>query len=176
MLTVGDQLPAFKLTATVKRTPGDAFADITEKSYPGKWLVLFFWPKDFTFVCPTEIAEFGRKQKEFDRRGAQVLGASTDNEYVHLAWREHDKTLAELPFPMLSDIKRELSQALGIIDKSAGVALRATFIVDPDGVIQWVSVNNLDTGRNVEEVIRVLDALQTGELTPCGWQPGQATL
>jgi len=138
--------------------------------------VLFFWPKDFTFVCPTEIAEFGRKEKEFQRRGAQVLGASTDNEYVHLAWREHDKSLAELPFPMLSDIKRELSQELGILDKSEGVALRATFIVDPEGVIQWVSVNNLATGRNVDEVLRALDALQTGELTPCGWQPGQATL
>jgi alkyl hydroperoxide reductase subunit AhpC len=176
MLTVGDKLPAFKLKATVKRSPGDAFADLTDKSYPGKWLVLFFWPKDFTFVCPTEIAEFGRKEKEFQRRGAQVLGASTDNEYVHLAWREHDKSLAELPFPMLSDIKRELSQELGILDKSEGVALRATFIVDPEGVIQWVSVNNLATGRNVDEVLRALDALQTGELTPCGWQPGQATL
>jgi alkyl hydroperoxide reductase subunit AhpC len=176
MLTVGDKLPAFKLKATVKRSAGDAFADLTDKSYPGKWLVLFFWPKDFTFVCPTEIAEFGRKEKEFQRRGAQVLGASTDNEYVHLAWREHDKSLAELPFPMLSDIKRELSQELGILDKSEGVALRATFIVDPEGVIQWVSVNNLATGRNVDEVLRALDALQTGELTPCGWQPGQATL
>jgi peroxiredoxin (alkyl hydroperoxide reductase subunit C) len=176
MLTVGDRLPEFKLKATVRRTPGEEFADVTDRSHPGKWLVLFFWPKDFTFVCPTEIAEFGRKENEFQKRGAQVLGASTDNEYVHLAWREHNKTLAELPFPMLSDIKHELSAALGILDKQEGVALRATFIVDPEGVIQWVSVNNLDTGRNVDEVLRVLEALQTGELTPCGWQPGQATL
>ena len=172
MLTVGDKLPGFKLKATVKRVAGEEFADVTDKSYPGKWLVLFFWPKDFTFVCPTEIAEFGRKEKEFQKRGAP----STDNEYVHLAWREHDKTLQDLPFPMLSDIKHEFSNALGILDKEEGVALRATFIVDPEGKIQWVSVNNLSTGRNVDEVVRALDALQTGELTPCGWQPGQATL
>ncbi len=174
MLTVGDHLPAFKLKAAIE--PGQEFVDITDQSYPGKWLVLFFWPKDFTFVCPTEIAEFGRKEPEFRKRDAQVLGASVDNPYVHLAWRTHDKTLANLPFPMLADLRRDLSIALGILDKEEGVALRATFIVDPKGVIQWVSVNNLDAGRNVDEVLRNLDALQTGELTPCGWQPGQATL
>src|SRR5579862_8897835 len=129
MLTIGDRLPAFKLTAAVKTTPGEEFADLTDKSFPGKWLVLFFWPKDFTFVCPTEIAEFGKRYADFREKGAEVLGASTDNEYVHLAWRQHDKTLADLPFPMLSDIKRELSTELGILDKHAGVALRATFIV-----------------------------------------------
>lgn len=176
MLTVGDRIPAFKLKAAVTREPGKEFSTVTHESYAGKWLVLFFWPKDFTFVCPTEIAEFGRKDPEFKKRNAQVLGASTDNEYVHLAWREHDKTLRDLPFPMLADLKRELSSELGILDKEEGVALRATFIVSPEGVIQWASVNNLDTGRNVDEVLRVLDALQTGELTPCGWQPGQATL
>src|SRR5262249_2944107 len=104
MLTVGDRLPAFSLKATVTRKPGAEFQEVTDRSYPGKWLVLFFWPKDFTFVCPTEIAEFGHKEHAFREHGAQVLGASTDNEYVHLAWREHDKTLHELPFPMLSDI------------------------------------------------------------------------
>ena len=176
MLTVGDRIPAFKLKAAVTREPGKEFSTVTHESYPGKWLVLFFWPKDFTFVCPTEIAEFGRKDPEFKKRNAQVLGASTDNEYVHLAWREHDKSLRDLPFPMLADLKRELSSDFGILDKDEGVALRATFIVSPEGVIQWASVNNLDTGRNVDEVLRVLDALQTGELTPCGWQPGQATL
>jgi peroxiredoxin (alkyl hydroperoxide reductase subunit C) len=176
MLTVGDRIPAFKLKAAVERTPGKEFSTVTHESYPGKWLVVFFWPKDFTFVCPTEIAEFGRKDPEFKQHNAQVLGASTDNEYVHLAWREHDKSLRDLPFPMLADLKREFSAAFGILDKDEGVALRATFIVNPEGVIQWVSVNNLDTGRNVDEVLRVLEALQTGELTPCGWQPGQATL
>jgi lipoyl-dependent peroxiredoxin subunit C len=176
MLTVGDRLPAFKLKAAVRTTPGEEFADISDKSYPGKWLVLFFWPKDFTFVCPTEIAEFGKREPDFRAKGAQVLGASTDNEYVHLAWRQHDATLRDLPFPMLSDIKHELSHALGILDKAEGVALRATFIVDPDGVIQWASVNSLNVGRSVPEVVRVLEAVQTGELTPCNWQPGQATL
>jgi len=176
MLTVGDHIPAFKLKAAVERTPGKEFSTVTHESYPGKLLIVFFWPKDFTFVCPTEIAEFGRKDPEFKKRNAQVLGASTDNEYVHLAWREHDKTLRDLPFPMLADLKRELSSGFGILDKEEGVALRATFIVSPEGIIQWASVNNLDTGRNVDEVLRVLEALQTGELTPCGWQPGQATL
>jgi len=176
MLTVGDHLPAFKLKAAVSTEPGDEFADITDRSHPGKWLVLFFWPMDFTFVCPTEIAEFGRRDADFKKRGAQVLGASIDTEYVHVAWRRQDPQLRELPFPMLADVKRALSTALGILDKDDGVALRATFIVDPEGVIRWVSVNNLDVGRNVPEVVRVLDALQTGELTPCNWQPGQATL
>jgi peroxiredoxin (alkyl hydroperoxide reductase subunit C) len=176
MLTVGDRLPEFKLKSVVHTEPGQEFTDLTDKSHPGKWLVLFFWPKDFTFVCPTEIAEFGRQNGQFKERGAQLLGASTDTEYVHLAWRTHDRTLKDLPFPMLADTKRELSNALGILDKEEGVALRATFIVNPEGVIQWVSVNNLDTGRNVSEVVRALDALQTGELTPCNWQPGQKTL
>jgi len=176
MLTVGDRLPAFKLKAAVRTEPGEEFADITDKSHPGKWLVLFFWPMDFTFVCPTEIAEFGRRDADFKQRGAQLLGASTDSEYVHVAWRRQDPQLKSLPFPMLADVKRELSTELGILDKSVGVALRATFIVDPEGVIQWVSVNNLDVGREVSEVVRVLDALQTGELTPCNWQKGEATL
>jgi alkyl hydroperoxide reductase subunit AhpC len=176
MLTVGDRLPAFKLKAAVATEPGAEFTNVSDKSYPGKWLVLFFWPMDFTFVCPTEIAEFGHRDGDFQARGAQVLGASTDTEYVHVAWRRQDPQLRALPFPMLADVKRELSSALGILDKNAGVALRATFIVDPEGIIQWVSVNNLDVGRDVAEVVRVLDALQTGELTPCGWQPGQPTL
>jgi peroxiredoxin (alkyl hydroperoxide reductase subunit C) len=131
---------------------------------------------DFTFVCPTEIAEFGRKNEEFTKRGAQVLGASTDTHYVHLAWRNDHPDLKDLPFPMVADTKRELSTALGILHKEAGVCLRATFIVDPEGTIRFVSVNDLSVGRNVAEVLRVLDALQTGELTACGWNPGEPTL
>ena len=176
MLTVGDRIPPFKLTAAVERTPGKEFSTVTHESYPGKWLVLFFWPKDFTFVCPTEIAAFGHKDAEFKQRNAQVLGASTDNEYVHLAWREHDKTLRELPFPMLSDIKRDLSGQLGILDDKAGVAQRATFLVDPDNVVRFIYVTDLSVGRNPQEVLRVLDALQTDELCPCNWQKGEATI
>ncbi len=176
MLTVGDKLPKFKMLATVGLDKGKEFTEVTDKSYEGKWLVLFYWPKDFTFVCPTEIAEFGKMNKDFKARDAQVLGASTDSEFVHLAWRNNHKDLKDLPFPMLADIKRELAQDLGILHKTEGVALRATFIVDPEGVIRWVSVNDLSVGRNVKEVLRTLDGLQTDELCPCNWEKGQATL
>jgi alkyl hydroperoxide reductase subunit AhpC len=176
MLTVGDKLPPFELQGVVSLQSGQEFQTISSETYPGKWLVLFFWPMDFTFVCPTEIAEFGRSHPAFLERGAQVLGASTDSHYVHLAWRQQHPALRGLPFPMLADVKRELSQVLGILDKKAGVALRATFLVDPTGVIRWASVNDLNVGRNVDEVLRVLDALQTNQLTPCNWHKGEATL
>ena len=176
MLTVGDKFPDFDLKAVVSTKPKDAFTQVTQGSFPGKWTVLFFWPKDFTFVCPTEIAAFGRLNEEFADRDAQVLGVSTDSEYVHLAWRQNHEDLRDLPFPMLADLKRELAGQLGILDREEGVALRATFIVDPDGIIRFVSVNDLNVGRNPQEVLRVLDALQTDELCPCNWQKGEATL
>jgi peroxiredoxin (alkyl hydroperoxide reductase subunit C) len=176
MLTVGDKLPSFALKGVVTTNPKTAFKDISETSYPGKWLVVFFWPKDFTFVCPTEIAAFGKLNGEFADRDAQVLGVSIDSEFVHLAWRQNHEDLNDLPFPMLADIKRELSAALGVLDKNEGVALRATFIVDPDGIIRFASVNDLSVGRNPQEVLRVLDALQTDELCPCNWQKGEQTL
>ena len=176
MLTVGDRFPAFRLTAVVGG-PGDGtFREVAHDSHPGRWLVIFFWPKDFTFVCPTEIAEFGRLEPEFAERGAQVLGARTDSEYVHLAWRRSHPELRDLPFPMLSDLRRDLSGALGILDRAEGVCLRATFLVDPQGVIRFASCNDLATGRNPGEVLRVLDALRTGELCPVNWKRGDATL
>jgi peroxiredoxin (alkyl hydroperoxide reductase subunit C) len=173
MLTVGEKFPLFELTAVVDVDPGKAFKQITENSFPSKWKVYFFWPKDFTFVCPTEIAAFGKLNKEFADRNAQLLGGSIDSDYVHLAWRENHPGLRNLPFPMLSDIKRELSTALGILDLKAGVSQRATFIVDPENTIRFVYVTDLSVGRDPKEVLRVLDALQTGELTPCGWQKGE---
>ena len=176
MLTVGDKFPEFKLEAVVSLDKGKEFQEITDKTFPGKWLVFFAWPMDFTFVCPTEIAEFGRRERDFADRDAQVLGASTDSHYVHLNWRKSHPDLRDIPFPMLADGKHELGQALGILHKQDGVALRATFIVDPEGVIRWVSVNDLNVGRNVDEVLRVLDALQTDELCPCNWQKGNPTL
>jgi alkyl hydroperoxide reductase subunit AhpC len=176
MLSVGQRFPHFDLKAVVSNDPPEAFQQVNDQSYPGKWKVVFFWPKDFTFVCPTEIAAFGALEKAFAERNAQVLGGSTDSEYVHLAWRRDHPDLKELPFPMLADIKRELSLALGILDEQEGVCLRATFIVDPEGVIRHASVNDLNVGRNPEEVLRILDALQTGELCPCSWKPGQPTL
>jgi peroxiredoxin (alkyl hydroperoxide reductase subunit C) len=176
MLTVGDTFPEFNLKAVVSLEAGKEFADLTASSFPGKWRVVFFWPMDFTFVCPTEIAEFGRRNGDFRDRDAQVLGASTDTHYVHLAWRQQHPDLKALPFPMLADTKRELSTALGILHKQDGVALRATFIVDPQGIVRWASVNDLSVGRNVDEVLRTLDALQTDELCPCNWKKGEKTL
>ena len=176
MLTIGEKFPSFAVTATVSTDKNKAFETITNESYPGKWKVYFFWPKDFTFVCPTEIAAFGKLNAEFDARDAQVLGGSVDSEFVHLAWRNNHEDLKDLPFPMLSDVKRDLTSQLGILDISAGVALRATFIVDPENIIRFVYVTDLSVGRNPQEVLRVLDALQTDELCPCNWQKGEATL
>jgi lipoyl-dependent peroxiredoxin subunit C len=176
MLTVGDKFPEFKLQAVVSLDKGKEFAEVTNESYEGKWKVVFFWPMDFTFICPTEIAEFGKRNADFADRDAQVLGASTDTHFVHLAWRNNHADLKNLPFPMLADTKRELSGALGILHKEAGVPLRATFIVDPEGTIRWASVNDLSAGRNVEEVVRTLDALQSDELCPCNWKKGEQTL
>ncbi len=176
MLSVGEKFPTFELTAAVNTDLKNAFKTITDQSYPGKWKVYFFWPKDFTFVCPTEIAAFGKANQDFADRDAQILGASIDSEYVHLAWRNNHPDLKNLPFPMLSDIKRDLSEQLGILDAKAGVSQRATFIVDPEGVIRFVYVTDLSVGRNPQEVLRVLDALQTDELCPCNWQKGQETI
>ncbi len=176
MLTIGDKFPGFKVKATVSINMNDAFTELTEQSYAGKWLVLFAWPKDFTFVCPTEIAAFGKLNSQFVDRDTQILGLSVDSEFVHLAWRQQKAELHDLPFPMLADVKRELSMALGILDKEEGVAQRATFIVDPQGIIRFVMVTALNVGRNPNEVLRVLDALQTDELCPCNWQKGEATI
>src|SRR5262245_19171984 len=176
MLTVGDKLPSFDLKAVVSTDPKHAFSEIGDRTDTGKWRVIFFWPKDFTFVCPTEIAAFGKLNGDFADRDAVIYGVSTDSEFVHLAWRQNHPDLKALPFPMLADIKRELSSAFGILDKQEGVALRATFVVDPEGVIRFVSVNDLSVGRNPQEVLRVLDALQTDELCPCNWQKGDAVL
>jgi len=162
--------------ATVGREKGKEFETISDASYPGKWKVYFFWPMDFTFVCPTEIAAFGKLAKEFADRDTQVIGGSTDSEFVHLAWRTHHEDLHDLPIPMLADKKQELSKALDILHKGIGMCLRATFVVDPEGTIRFVSVNDLSVGRNPQEVLRVVDALQTDELCPCNWEKGQATL
>lgn len=178
MLGVGQPFPKFSLPATVSTDTdlGKAFKNITESEYQGKWKVYFFWPKDFTFVCPTEIAAFGKLNGQFADRDTQVLGGSTDSEFVHHAWRNHHADLKDLPFPMLADIKRELSESLGILDPKEGVCQRATYVVDPENVIRFVAVNDLSVGRNPEEVLRVVDALQTDELCPCNWQKGEATL
>jgi peroxiredoxin (alkyl hydroperoxide reductase subunit C) len=177
MLTVGDKFPQFRLKATVGIDSLDtAFKDIDNDTYKGKWTLVFFWPKDFTFVCPTEIAAFGKLNADFNDRDAVVYGVSTDTEYVHLAWRKDHKDLRNLPFPMLADTAKRLTTALGILDAEEGVAKRATFLVDPDGIIRFAYVTDGSVGRNPQEVLRVLDALQTDELCPCNWNKGDEVL
>ena len=182
MKTIGDKLDAFEIIGV---KPGfnlpeengvSAFEPITEKSFAGKWKVIYFWPKDFTFVCPTEIVGFDRLAKQFEERDAVLLGGSTDNEFVKLAWRREHPDLANLPMWQFADAGGRFARALGVLNEAEGVALRATFIVDPDNVIQHVSVNNLNVGRNPDEVLRILDGLQTDELCPCNRNVGGATL
>ena len=176
MLGIGEKFPEFSMPAAVSLKKGEEFATIDSKSIKGKWSVVFFWPLDFTFVCPTEIAEFNKAYGDFQDRDAQLYGASCDSQFVHVAWRRDHPDLRDLKFPMLADNKKELSEALGILHKTDKVPLRATYIVDPDGIIRWVSVNDLSVGRNVKEVLRTLDALQTDELCPCNWEKGEQTL
>lgn len=181
MKTVGNKLEAFTVTGVKPgfndpQEEGDsAFVDLTLESFPGQWKVIYFYPKDFTFVCPTEIATFARLQPDFEERGAVVLAGSTDNEFTKLAWRRDHPDLDRLNHWQFADPLGSLVDQLGVRSPD-GVAYRATFIVDPEQTIQHVSVNNLDTGRNPEEVLRVLDATQTGELCPVSRPLGGATL
>lgn len=182
MLTVGQKIPEFSVIAA---KPGfnspeekgeSAFEVVTEQSFPGKWKVIYFYPKDFTFVCPTEIVEFAKLNSEFLERDAVVLGGSTDNEFVKLAWRREHKDLHSLEQYSFADVQGKLTDGFGIRDAESGSALRATFIIDPDNVVQHVSVNSLNVGRNPQEVLRILDALQTDELCPCNRPIGGETL
>ncbi|MBC8044607.1 MAG: peroxiredoxin [Rhizobacter sp.] len=178
MLTVGQKFPDFNLEAVVSREKGKEFTHVTseEARKAGKWTVLFFWPKDFTFVCPTEIKGFNDRLPDFRDNDAMLYGASTDTAFVHLAWRNNHEDLKELKFPMLSDHAKNLSTQLGILTGEDQVALRATYIVDPAGTIRWVSVNDLSVGRNIDEVVRTLQALQTDELCPCNWKEGEEVI
>ncbi len=176
MLTIGQKFPEFKKTAVVSLEMGKEFETISNEDLKGKWSVMFWWPKDFTFVCPTEITGFNDHYESFKKLDANLIGSSTDSEFVHLAWRNDHPGLRQLKFPMLADTSKSLAEDLGILEAGEKIAYRATFILDEEGVIRWVSVNDLAIGRNVPEVLRVLEALKTGQLTPCDWEPGQATL
>ncbi len=176
MLGVGKPFPHFNLKAVTGTDLKTAFSEVNNDTYKGKWLVAFFYPKDFTFVCPTEIKGFNELNGQFKDRDAQILAFSTDSEFVHLAWKQNNADLKDLKFPMVSDLKRELSQKLGILDDAEGVAQRATFIVDPQGIIRFVYVTDLSVGRNPKEVLRILDGLQTDELCPCNWEKGKETI
>lgn len=178
VLSIGSEFPEFKKKAVVSIEKGKEFYEISSEEIrnSGKWMVMFWWPKDFTFVCPTEIAEFNNHADDFADRDTVLIGASTDTEFVHAAWRRNHDDLRNLKFPMLADTSRSLAEELGILESEEKVAYRATFIVDPQNIIRWVSLNDLSVGRNVKEVLRVLDALQTDELCPCNWQKGEATI
>ncbi len=186
MLGVGEKLPEFSVMGVKpkfmkhEQNGESAFEEITQESFHGKWKIIFFYPKDFTFVCPTEIVEFAKLNGEFADRDAVVMGGSTDNEHCKLAWRRDHPDLAELNQWSFADTKTlsegSLVDALGVRDKEEGVALRATFVVDPHNVIQHVSVNSLNVGRNPKEILRILDALQTDELCPCNREVGGETL
>lgn len=178
LINVGAAFPQFEKKAVVSMEKGKEFEKMTNNfaNNDNKWTVMFWWPKDFTFVCPTEIAEFNKAFEEFRDRNATLIGASTDSEFVHLAWRRDHDDLRGLKFPMLADTSKSLAEELGILTEGDKVAYRATFIVDPQNVIRWVSVYDLSVGRNVDEVLRVLDALQTDELCPCNWKKGEETL
>lgn len=188
MKTVGDKLEHFVITGVKPGalTPEDAFVNLDEISFAGKWKVIVFYPKDFTFVCPTEIVSYDKLNKDFADRDAVLLIGSTDNEFCKLAWKNAHEDLKKTTSWMFADTQRDhhgwdednksLVDQLGVFFKPAGAALRATFIVDPENVIQHVTVNNLNVGRNAEETLRVLDALQTGELCQCNRQVGEATL
>lgn len=178
VLSVGAEFPAFSKKAVVSIEKGKEFYDISSEEIKasGKWMVMFWWPKDFTFVCPTEIAEFNKHYQDFQDRDAILIGASTDSEFVHLAWRNNHDDLRGLQFPMLADTSKGLAQELGILEAEEKIAYRATFVVDPNGIIRWTSVYDLSVGRNVKEVLRVMDALQSDELCPCNWQKGEATI
>ena len=176
MLTIGDTFPTFTATAVVSTDANKQFSQVNDQSYAGKWKVYFFWPKDFTFVCPTEIVGFAKLAQDFADRDAVVLGGSTDNEFAKLGWRRDHKDLTSLNHYQFADTTGSLVDQLGVRDQQEGVALRATFIVDPDNVIQHVSVNNLNVGRNPEEILRILDGLQTDELCPCNRDVGGEVL
>jgi len=164
--------PSFSLEALV----GKDFKTITLHDYKGKWVVLFFYPMDFTFVCPTELVSLNEHVSDFQQKNAIVLAASTDTVHSHLGWVKADARLSNLKYPILADVTKKLSHDYGVLLEEKGIATRGTFIIDPEGIVRWVCINDLDVGRSVVEILRVIDALQTGELCPSDWSSGQKTL
>lgn len=169
-LMVGQKAPAFRAEAFM---PDGTFQHVALEDLKGKWVVLFFYPLDFTFVCPTEIKEFAKHIADFEKDNAQILGVSVDSVYSHQAW---SKDLGNLGFPLLSDMTKEISMNYNVLIEDQGIALRGTFIIDPEGVLRHITVNDLPIGRSVKETLRVLHACQTGELCPVGWEKGSDTL
>ncbi len=172
-IRVGASAPDLTIDAYLRGEPMPH--PVSLASLRGRWVVLFFYPRDFTFICPTEIQEFSRLHPQFTQERAVVLGASTDSYFSHKAWYEADPRLRDVAYPVLADTSHRLSADYGVLTDD-GSALRGTFIIDPDGVVRHVLVNDLDVGRNVEETLRTLRALRTGELCPASWNPGEPTL
>ena len=176
LLGLGERFPEFSLQACVSGEPGSEFRMVDSQELGGTWTAVFFWPLDFTFVCPTELVEFNRALREFRALGARVFGVSGDSHDTHLAWRKENPAIRNLDFPMVADAGKELAEQLGILDPVEKVPLRATYLLDQNRKIRWLCVNDLSVGRSTGEVLRVLAALQCGELCPANWSPGQATL
>ncbi|MBI4836729.1 MAG: peroxiredoxin [Candidatus Abawacabacteria bacterium] len=166
---VGEEAPLFAADALV----GKEFKHVTSQDFEGRWLMLFFYPLDFTFVCPTELLELNKRHKEFETLNCQIIGCSTDSVYSHQAWA---KEIGEFNFPLLADMTKEIAAEYGVLVEEKGVSLRGAFLIDPNGILQSATINNLPVGRNIDELIRVLKAFQTGELCPVGWHEGGKTL
>ncbi len=180
-LLVGKKAPMFKGNAVVggdasKLNPDNAFKEISLDDYKGKWLIFFFYPLDFTFVCPTEIEEFGKDYQQFKDLNCDVVACSTDSHFSHLAWRQNHAGLKNLPYPMLADFTRSTAKHYQVLKKEEGYALRGLFIIDPEGVVQYSVIHPEAVGRSAKEVLRVLQGLQSGKMVPCEWHPGEKTL
>lgn len=179
MPMVGSKAPEFEMPVYDPADPTNTSKKVKLSDYKGKWLVFFWYPLDFTFVCPTEITALSDRLNEFKDLGAEVLGASTDSIYSHKAWMETPRErngIAGVVYPIAADMTHQVAQAYGVLLPEQGIALRGLFLIDPEGVIQYMTVHALNVGRSVDETLRVLQALQTGGLCPVNWQPGQQTL
>lgn len=171
MPMIGQPAPQFTCQAVVN---GGDFKDISLTDFKGKWVVMFFYPLDFTFVCPTEITQFRDTLPEFREQGAEVLGVSIDSVHAHKRWIKDD--LGNLGYPLLGDVTKQLSRDYGVLLQEEGIATRGTFIIDPEGTVQYMGVHNLNVGRDSKEILRVLTGLKSGELCAAGWSPGDKHL
>jgi peroxiredoxin (alkyl hydroperoxide reductase subunit C) len=180
-LMVGEPVPSFRASAVVggpasELIPPDAFRDVSLSDFRGSWLVMVFYPFDFSPICPTELVGFARHYAEFRAIDTEIIALSTDSTHSHLAWRRQDKRLRDIPYPLLADPGGAIASAYGVYNAKSGVAQRGTFVIDPEGTLQYLVVHSDSVGRSVVETLRVIDALQTNELCPCGWKKGDATL
>lgn len=174
---VGNPAPYFEMRTTKDMETLDEVASLDD--YKGKWLVLFFYPEDFTFVCPTEILALSDRYEEFLELDADILGVSTDSVHSHKAWLNtpvEENGIQGTKYPLAADRTHEVAEAYGVLVEEEGIALRGLFIIDPDGILQYSVIHNLNIGRSVDETIRVLDALQSGGLCGADWEPGDELL